>query len=221
MTECHRCNAELSSFCSRWLEVSCPVPTPWHSFHQMTRPHEWNEPPSSFNWMNSTGFHRWRLPSATHVVANVQSEPISHDDLRCLSINPMTFVDDDVTVRKRFHRCKVHKYRSSWGVATLGLPAGISDVFPVCLQRCITFGILIKAWVHPIPIIPMTRWRRTGVSHSSSVFVIVDMWQAICRLNLFYTLIARTSAVVHEARACHVFVYSPQKTGCNFRPTLL
>ena len=132
--------------------------------------------------------------------------------LRCLSINPMTFVDDDVTVRKRFHRCKVHKYRSSWGVATLGLPAGISDVFLVCLQRCITFGILIKAWVDPICIIPMTRWRRTGVSHSSSVFVIVDMWQAICHLNRFYTLIARTSAVVHEARACHVFVYSPKKT---------
>ena len=34
----------------------------------------------------------------------------------CLSTNRMAFIADDVTIRKRFCNCKVHKYWSSWGL---------------------------------------------------------------------------------------------------------
>ena len=72
------------------------------------------------------------LGSVSHY--SMSPESLDH----CLSTNPNAFVTDDVTVRKQFCRWKMCKHVFPMGHVALGLPVlGLSDVFAVCLQRCI------------------------------------------------------------------------------------
>ena len=79
--------------------------------------------------------HKHYLEHRCQSLQDLIPRVLSHLATGCgLALWHKALIADDVTVLKRFGRCKVRMYRSSWDFATLGLPVlDLSDIWSVCL----------------------------------------------------------------------------------------
>ena len=154
-------------------------------------------------------------------------EPVFRELFVCwLTLWPPAFVTDDITVRKRFRRCKISKCLSSYGIVSLALSlwhchSGSACSWPVCclpwlhvtLQK-VGYSMMgptdvlpIKAWV--VPSVPYPQL--TGVVWIS---VMAFLWWFFLSLDVRHAVYpsCTSSFISSWGMLFSSFCISPSKT---------